>query len=291
MKKPIVLAWAVLMLTGNCLVSEKATAADQPTLLTQEGKPQNAPKEGELRSYKVKLGNGKDKQVQLSMSKSNVKIVGHTGDEVIIETRDYSAPPKRAEGLKPLYNQEEDNTNLGLSVAKSNNTLTIAKASRAYADYVIRIPKNAAVVYKETNWESSEISFADLDGEIELKLNNSDVTLTNISGPVVANNTGGSIKVVFSSLNQSKPSAISTVNGDIDITLPAKDKANFKLKSLQGEIYTDFDIEIQRQKEEDDDEGLALVGGGGNIVGKVNGGGVEMNIQTISSDIFIRKKK
>ncbi|GGK82998.1 hypothetical protein GCM10011405_33540 [Rufibacter glacialis] len=279
------------MLTGNCLVSEKATAADQPTLLTQEGKPQNAPKEGELRSYKVKLGNGKDKQVQLSMSKSNVKIVGHTGDEVIIETRDYSAPPKRAEGLKPLYNQEEDNTNLGLSVAKSNNTLTIAKASRAYADYVIRIPKNAAVVYKETNWESSEISFADLDGEIELKLNNSDVTLTNISGPVVANNTGGSIKVVFSSLNQSKPSAISTVNGDIDITLPAKDKANFKLKSLQGEIYTDFDIEIQRQKEEDDDEGLALVGGGGNIVGKVNGGGVEMNIQTISSDIFIRKKK
>ncbi|ALJ01341.1 hypothetical protein DC20_09225 [Rufibacter tibetensis] len=250
---------------------------------------QDGPQENGLRTYKVKLGNGKDKQVQLSMFKSNVKIVGHTGDEVIIETRDYMAPPKRAEGLKPLYNQVEDNTSLGLSVTKNNNTISIAKASRADIDYVIRIPKNAAVVYKEINWEGSDLSISDLDGEIELKLNNSDATLTNVSGPVVANNTSGSFKVIFSSLNQSKPSAISTVSGDIDITLPANNKANFKLNSLQGEIYTDFDIEVQRKK--GDDEGLAMIGGGGGIAGKVNGGGVQMSIQTISSDIFIRKKK
>ncbi|MFD1756041.1 DUF4097 family beta strand repeat-containing protein [Rufibacter sediminis] len=287
MKKPFVLAWALLMLTGNCLVAEKATAADSPSTSTVT--PQATPQENNLRTYKVKLGNGKDARVQLSMFKSNVKIIGHSGDEVIIETKDYSAPPKRAEGLKPLYNQVEDNTNMGLSVTKKDNVLSITKASRADIDYVIRIPKNAAVVYKETNWEGSDISIADLEGEIELKLNNSEATLTNVSGPVIANNTSGSIKVIFSSLNQSKPSAISTVSGDIDITLPAKDKANFKLNSMQGEIYTDFDIELQRKK--DDDQELALVGGGGNIAGKVNGGGVQMSIQTISSDIFIRKKK
>ncbi|WP_255478773.1 DUF4097 family beta strand repeat-containing protein [Rufibacter sp. XAAS-G3-1] len=285
MKKPFVLAWAILMLAMACLVSEKATATHKPSApaSSQSGR-QDAP-----RTYKVKLGNGKDKRVQLSMFNSNVKIVGHTGDEVIIETRDYIAPPKRAEGLKPLYNQVEDNTNLGLSVTKNNNTLTIAKASRASGEYLIRIPRNAAVVYKETNWEGGDLSISDVDGEVELKLNNSEATLTNVSGPVVANNTNGSIKVVFSSLDQSKPSAISTVSGDIDITLPAKDKANFKLKSLQGEIYTDFDLEMQRSK--NDDEGLALVGGGGDIAGKVNGGGVEISVQSITSDIFIRKKK
>lgn len=216
MKKVIVMAWVCLLLTGTSFAQTSAGGDKQKASKTET--------EG-LRTYKVKLGNGKDKQVQLSMFRSSVKIVGHSGDEVIIETRDYSAPPKQAEGLKPLYNQVEDNTNLGLSVTKSNNTLTIAKASRADAEYVIRIPKNAAVVYKETTWENGEISLADLDGEIELKLNNSDATLTNVSGPVVANNTNGTIKVIFSSLNQSKPSAISTVNGDIDITLPAKDKA------------------------------------------------------------------
>ncbi|WP_245652328.1 DUF4097 family beta strand repeat-containing protein [Rufibacter tibetensis] len=291
MKKTFVLAWAVLMLTGNFLVLENAAAAGHLStpLTSKVRRLQDGPQENGLRTYKVKLGNGKDKQVQLSMFKSNVKIVGHTGDEVIIETRDYMAPPKRAEGLKPLYNQVEDNTSLGLSVTKNNNTISIAKASRADIDYVIRIPKNAAVVYKEINWEGSDLSISDLDGEIELKLNNSDATLTNVSGPVVANNTSGSFKVIFSSLNQSKPSAISTVSGDIDITLPANNKANFKLNSLQGEIYTDFDIEVQRKK--GDDEGLAMIGGGGGIAGKVNGGGVQMSIQTISSDIFIRKKK
>ncbi|WP_246849900.1 DUF4097 family beta strand repeat-containing protein [Rufibacter roseolus] len=288
MKKPIVLAWALLMLTGNCLVSEKATAAPISSNIIGA---QDGPGKAELRTYKVKLGNGKDARVQLSMFNSNVKIVGYSGDEVVIETKDYSAPPKRAEGLKPLYNQVEDNTKLGLGVNKSGNTVTITKASRIDAEYVIRIPKNAAVVYKETNWEGGDISISDVDGEVELKLNNSEVSLNNISGPVVANNTNGSIKVVFSSLAQSKPSAISTVSGDIDITLPAKDKANFKLRSMQGEIYTDFDMDVQRKKDKDGDEDLAIVGGGGDIAGKVNGGGVEISVQSISSDIFIRKKK
>ncbi|KAA3440900.1 DUF4097 domain-containing protein [Rufibacter hautae] len=277
------------MLTGNCLVSEKATAASRQT--TPPTAKQTTPREAELRTYKVKLGNGKDARVQLSMFNSNVKIVGYSGDEVVIETKDYSAPPKRAEGLKPLYNQIEDNTNLGLGVNKNGNTVTITKASRIDAQYVIRIPKNAAVVYKETNWEGGDISISDVDGEVELKLNNSEATLTNISGPVVATNTNGSIKVIFSSLAQSKPSAISTVSGDIDITLPAKDKANFKLKSMQGEIYTDFDIDLQRKKGKDEEDELSLLGGGGDIAGKVNGGGVEVSVQSITSDIFIRKKK
>ncbi|RNI23742.1 hypothetical protein EFB08_18930 [Rufibacter latericius] len=273
------------MLAGNCLASENTTAAYRQTIpAAGGGKQENAP-----RTYKVKLGNGKDARVQLSMFSSDVKIVGHSGDEVIIETRDYSAPPKRAEGLKPLYNQVEDNTNLGLSVTKNSNTLSITKASRIDAEYTIRVPRNAAVVYKETNWQGGDVSIADMNGEIELKLNNSEATLTNVSGPVIANNTSGTIKVIFSSLDQSKPSAISTVSGDIDITLPAKDKANFKLKSMQGEIYTDFDIEMNRKK--GNDEELALLGGGGDIAGKVNGGGVEMSIQTITSDIFIRKRK
>ncbi len=278
------------MLTGNCLVSENATAANFQT--SQPQKPaahQDSTQEGALRTYKVKLGSGKDRLVQIAMSNSNAQIVGHNGDEVIIETKDFSAPPKRAEGLKPLYNQTEDNTNLGLSVTKNNNTLSIKQATRNSSTYVIRIPRSASVTFKETSWEGGDLSISDMNGEIELKLNNTEATLNNVSGPVVANNTNGSIKVIFSSLDQAKPSSISTVSGDIDISLPAKDKANFKLKSMQGEIYTDFNIEMQREKNEDGE--LALVGGGGDIAGKINGGGVEVSVQSISSDIFIRKKK
>ncbi len=280
------------MLTGNCLAIEPATAAPGQQVRARQqpapSLPQDSARQGALRTYKTKLGNGKDKQVQLRLSNSNVQIVGHNGDEVIIENRDYTAPPKRAEGLKPLYHQAEDNTSLGLAVSKNNNTLSITQAARNGGRYVIKVPRNVSVVFRETSWEGGSLSISDVNGEIELKLNNTEATLTNVSGPVVANNTNGSIKVIFSSLEQSKPSAISTVSGDIDITLPAKDKANFKLRSMQGEIYTDFDMAVKRDNQ---NEELALLGGGGDIAGKVNGGGVEISVQSITSDIFIRKKK
>jgi hypothetical protein len=237
--------------------------------------------------YKTKLGNSKDNQVVILMHNSDVKVVGHNSDEVVIEASNYSAPPARAAGLKPLYNQAEDNTGIGLSVSKEKNTLSITKASRPDGSYTIRVPKNASVKYEETNWTGGDLSIADVSGEIELKLNNGNATLTNITGPLVANTTSSDMVIKFSNLNQSKPSAISTVAGTVDIHLPANTKANFKLKSIQGEIYSDFDMNIAR----DTKSNLPRVTGGNNIEGKTNGGGVEMNLYTISGDMYIRKSK
>jgi hypothetical protein len=237
--------------------------------------------------YKNKLGNNKGSQVVILMHNSDVKVVGHNSDEVVIESTNHSAPPARAAGLKPLYNQAEDNTGMGLSVSKEKNTLTITKASRQEGNYTIRVPKNASVKFEEMNWTGGDVSINDVAGEIELKLNNGNATLTNITGPLVANATSSDMVIKFASLNQSKPSAISTVAGTVDIHLPASTKANFKLKSIQGEIYSDFDMNIAK----DTKSNLPRVSGGNNIEGKTNGGGVEMNLYTISGDMYIRKSK
>ncbi len=238
-------------------------------------------------THRVKLGNSKDNRVVITMYNSQVQVVGHNADEVVIEAKGYEAPPVRAKGLKPLYNKAEDNTGLGLSVTKENNTLRISKASRQDGDYTIRVPKNVAVVYEETNWTGGDFTLSDVSGEIELKLNNGNATLTNITGPVVANTTSSDLKIRFASLNQTKPSAISSVAGTIDISLPANTKTNFKLKSIQGEIYSDFDIKIAS----DSKGGLSRVAGGDTIEGTTNGGGVEMSLYTVSGDMFIRKSK
>ncbi|WP_345167499.1 hypothetical protein [Nibribacter koreensis] len=273
MKKLFIIAGASLLLSGNVFAQSKPA--------------QSTTKPANTMTYKVKLGDGKDRQVQFTMYGSSVEIIGHNSDEVLIETNDYSAPPERAKGLKPLYNQVEDNTKLGLAVEKKNNVLSITKASRNQASYTIRVPKNAAIVYKEVNWTGGELTIKDMNGEIEAHLNNTDAAFTNVSGPVVANSTAGSLKVVFSALAQDKPSALSAVAADIDITLPANTKANYKLEAMQGEIYTDFDMEVKKTGKSD----LPSIGGGGNISGKTNGGGVEMTVKSISSDIYIRKKK
>ncbi len=236
--------------------------------------------------YKTKLTNAKDRKVTLEIDAGDVKIDGYNGDEVIIQASGYEAPPDRAKGLKALYNSAVDNSGIGLAMTPSSNGLKIEKATRKQIKYTIRIPRKVAILYQQTNWQPGNVTISNMDGDLEVRTNNGAISLTNVTGPVVANTTNGEVKIVYSSLSQEKPSAISTINGPVDITLPASAKANMKLRSIHGEMYTDFDLGMKSQK-----DGLSKVGGGNNIDGTTNGGGVEIELRTINSNIYIRKQK
>ena len=287
MKKIMLLALACLVLTTQAQSNPINDPLQNLAINLVTGEGDNDTETVELRTYKVKLGNSKGNQVVISMNSSAVEVIGHNSDEVIIQTSNYTPPPQQAEGLKSLYNQVEDNTQLGLGVTKENNILRITKASRQGGSYTIRVPKNVSVVYRESNWNGQNFALADVDGEIEIKLNNGSATLTNVSGPVVANTTNGTLKIKFTALDQNKPSSISSINGNVDITMPASTKANLNLRSINGEIYTDFDLNLKKE----DKSGLPRIAGGNTIDGKINGGGVDMSVNTINNNIFIRKSK
>ena len=215
--------------------------------------------------YKTKLTNAKDYKVTIDMSGGNVKVEGHNGDDVVImASSGYEAPPERAKGLKPLYNSAVDNTGIGLSVTSANGGLTIEKATRKPIAYTIQLPKNVAVLYQQMNWQGAKVTINNIDGDLEVRTNNANIDLNRVTGPVVAN----------------------TISGEIDITLPPTAKSNLKLRTITGEVYSDFDLGVKHTK-----DGMAKVGGSSNVDGTTNGGGVEMQLKTISRNIYIRKQK
>lgn len=71
-----------------------------------------------------------------------------------------------------------------------------------------------------------------------------------------------------------------TISGFIDMGLPADKKADLDLKTITGNIYTDLNLPEAVNKRE-----MEL-----RISQKLNGGGVPINLETISGDIFLRKK-
>lgn len=236
--------------------------------------------------YKTKLANNGDQKVMILMDAGNLKIEGYNGNELIVQTSaKLEAAPERAKGLRPLYNSAVDNTGIGLSVTSENGVVRIEKAMRKDIPYTIRVPQKVAILYEQTNWQKGDITVQNVEGDLEIRTKNGDINLRNVTGPVVANTTNGEVNVVYSTLNQSKPTAISTISGSIDVTLPASTKANFKLSSITGEMYTDFDLGLNKK------DGMTRMGGGHAINGTTNGGGVDLQLKTISSDIYIRKQK
>jgi hypothetical protein len=85
--------------------------------------------------------------------------------------------------------------------------------------------------------------------------------------------------------------SLKSISGDIDLTIVENQKKTFKLKTISGDVYSN--IQLDTGKSEKDEDGLPRIGGGygTDVVAKINGGGDEMQLETISGNIYIRKKK
>ncbi len=80
-----------------------------------------------------------------------------------------------------------------------------------------------------------------------------------------------------------------TINGEIDLSIPTNSKVDLELNTLHGDIFTDLDIELEKAKKEYND--LNFLGGSGDTKGKLNGGGVKLNVSSINGNIYLRKKQ
>ena len=119
--------------------------------------------------------------------------------------------------------------------------------------------------------------------------------MTNVSGSVPANTLNGIIKVTMDSVDPNTPLSFSTMNGTIDVTLPADFKANVKLRTDHGEIYSDFDFKLGTggviTEKNDSGDGKFKVKIDRTITGTINGGGTEATFKTYNGTIYLRKKK
>nr|WKN35814.1 DUF4097 family beta strand repeat-containing protein [Tunicatimonas sp. TK19036] len=229
------------------------------------------------------------KKMRLVLHNSEATIEGYDGNELIVQARGYEAPPERAEGLRPLYSGGTDNSGVGLSINEEGGEMSVMKVGRNNVNYEIKIPKNTAIIVEEVNHSGDDLFFKNLAGEIEVRTTNSNIRMENVTGPIVANCVSGNIDVVFANVNQQSPCSITVVSGDIDVTMPAQTPANLKLGSVSGEVYTNFEINLKNGDQ--DARGLQRMGMGRPIEGTINSGGVDMQVKSISGNIYLRKSE
>lgn len=231
-------------------------------------------------------GNLSSMTVEISNLTSEIDIQGHSSDEIVIEAEGYRGIPEKAKGLKPLSAYGEDNTEIGLYINQKGDVLEISGASRASgdADYLIKIPQDMMLKINSDSYNADDIEVEGMKNEIEIKANSSSIELEDVIGPLVLNALNGEITVTISNLSQTGPSSIIATNGDVDITMPASSKADFKLSCLNGEIYTNLDMNLDERSE----KALRRIGGGMRADSKTNGGGAEFTIHALNGNIYLR---
>ena len=227
--------------------------------------------------------------VKASLLNGGIIVKGYEGKEVVVEARARNHDSARADSnMKRIVV-----SSTGLSVEEENNEVRISSDSvMRTIDLTISVPVHTSLKLSAVN--SGDIVVTGVDGELDVNDVNGSVTLNNVSGSAVAHALNGRVLVTFTRINQ-KPMAFSSLNGDIDVTFPADLKANLSLKSDRGEIFSDFDVQVQasapQQTVEDGRKngGKYLVKIDKTVHAKINGGGPELQFTNFNGGIYIRK--
>jgi hypothetical protein len=226
----------------------------------------------------------------------NGGITVHGADvkEVTVEARGSSERERherssRADGMRRL----ELPGNAGLDVVEDDNVVHIKTSSmNQNTDLVVTVPRRSSLQLKAIN--NGDIMVDQVDGEIDADDLNGKITLKNVSGSVVAHSLNGSVTVSLDRADPGKPMSFSTLNGDIDVTIPDSLKANVVMKTDSGEIFSDFDVKLNTQSNmtsKKESDGSYRVHFERALRGTINGGGPEFQFTSFNGQIYLRKKK
>jgi len=144
------------------------------------------------------------------------------------------------------------------------------------------LPKDLNLKVDYTNWNTGDLIIKKMAGEVEAKAFSSDLEPHDVTGPIIAHTLSSDLVVTMTTLSQDSPSSLSSTSGDIELSIPSSTKGTFKMGTVSGGIYTDLDFDLGDKK--------AQRIGGMNSTGKLNGGGVEIALRSVSGNVYVRKR-
>ena len=256
--------------------------------------------------------------LEMRLVMGTIRIKGTNRKDMLIEARGTAVPgaPRRRTPVEPPppglrrltqnspFNVEEDRNEVSIDV----------ESPMRMVDFTIEVPLRTNL---DLQTVSGSIAVEGVEGNLEIEGVNGGVTLTNVAGSVVAHTVNGKLMATVVRAAPQQPMAFTSLNGEVDVTLPASVKANLKLRSDQGDVYTDFDlqpirqdasnsnpnpnpnpkvdVDVDRQRRDTDrqraDGRRQRVEINNAIYGSINGGGPDFEMRTFNGNVYVRKGK
>jgi len=259
--------------------------------------------------------------LEMSLVMGNIRVKGTNRRDMLIEARGIAAGPprRRTQNEPPPPGLRRLTQNAPFTVEESRNEVSVdVESPLRMVDFTIEVPLRTNL---DLETVSGSITVEGVEGELEVEGVNGAVTLTNVAGSVVAHTVNGKLAATIVRAAPQQPMAFTSLNGEVDVTLPANVKANLKLRSDQGDVYTDFDLQpirqgasnsnsnanpnpnpnpkvdvgLDRQRRDLDrlrrDLDRQRVEIDTAIYGAINGGGPDFEMRTFNGNVYVRKAK
>lgn len=230
----------------------------------------------------------------------NLVIIGYDGNDLKIGRQGGKdeKTDERSKGLRKISARGmQDNTGFGLNSQVRSGEVVISQIGRGEGIIQVQVPNKSVVRVEQSTHKGGDLVVSNFKGELDVSMHYHQVKLSNVYGPLSVNSIYGSITATFSEGPPTKDIRLHSTYQNVDVTLPQNAKANLRLYTGYGDMYTDFDVEVAAdakltstaQGQEGDWDNHQDGGGTEGLSGTINGGGKLISLTASYKNIYLRK--
>ncbi len=241
---------------------------------------------------------GPTKQIFVDNISGSIDVVGYDGDDVQLVAHRTSfgdTPDKLRESKQKITLDIKEEP--GRIIVYVNTPWRCRDGSVSYRDredygfdadfdFELKVPAHSDFSLKTVN--KGAITVQNMHGAFDVHNVNGGINMSRIDGAGIVRTVNGGVHVDFSK-NPLSPCAFTTVNGTIEVKVPDELAADLKLKTFNGEVYSDFEVSgLPRQAAVAERVGRRTVYRGDEFFSvRVGRGGPELKFETLNGDIRI----
>jgi hypothetical protein len=245
------------------------------------------PAAGQSEQLVIRLSNpGIPGYLAFDNPKGSIKITGYDGQVILVNAvQRFSENGKQDNaGLHKIEQKTFD-----ISAEEKNNQVSlVCMSNNKTVDFDIKIPRKFSL--KISSFDNGKIEIIRVSGNVEADNPFGDIILDNVAGSAVLNSVNGKIRAIFSAVDPGSPMMFTSLEGNIELYFPEKVNANIKLRSENGDLFTEFSIRpIRRQTEVKKTEQGSIYSLENWTVGMLNNGGPEYFVSTFNGNIYLKK--
>jgi DUF4097 and DUF4098 domain-containing protein YvlB len=145
-------------------------------------------------------------------------------------------------------------------------------------EYHVTVPQKIRL--DKINSVNGAVEIEGVEGELKVSTVNGALTATQVAGHGTFNTVNGKLEVSLQKLDAEHGVALETVNGKLDLTLPAHASAQVMVKTVNGSIHNDFDLPVKKHFPV-----------GSSLDGQLGNGGPTVKLNTVNGAVNISKGK
>lgn len=180
------------------------------------------------------------------------------------------------DGIEVQVRADEDRISIRTEHPKSSTRWFGHSENSGSVSYEIVVPADTHLDSIDT--VNGEIEVAGIRGDVSADTTNGDIRVSGLSGNLEADTVNGSIEATFDRLGGDQRVVAETVNGRVQLRLPADASARIDVGTVNGGIDADdFGLEV--------DKGFL----GRDLDGEIGSGDARIKVSTVNGSVKIRK--